>query len=467
MSSIELRLLIGFLVAVALLIVLIVRYQLPPFIALLVATLGLAVIGPVNLDEALTGFSSGLGGVLGSTAMIIGLGAIIGGLLESSGGAAAIAHFLLRRFGAERAHWTMLLVGLLVGVGVWFTVGLVLLVPVVMTFARTAGIRLLVPAMSMLAGLSAMHGLAPPHPGPLVGIQILHADLGQVIVWSLGVGSVAALISGPIFWRYCEKFVDWPAQNDSSQPQEKQEAGLWRAALVLVLPIALMLIGSTVSNFQNEIAELLGDRLIGASAPQDVVESFTWLRLAISTIVGICSPTVAMLVGVLLAYYCLGTCMGLSKHDLAKITERSLLPVANVLLVVGAGAGFSRVLIQSGVGEILANLISNVPLPPMVLGWLIAAAFRIATGSATTALTAACGIVASWLEKDPSIDPNFMVLALGSGSLTLSHVNDGGFWFVKEYFGLSVEQTLRTWTVLETVMSLVALAILVILDWAI
>ncbi len=434
----DIRLLIAFVVAVALLVVLITKYSLSPFVSLLLASIVLALAGGLQMQIAFARFAEGVGGILGSTAMVIGLGAMTGAVLERSGGAAALAQQLIRWLGVKRLGWAMLLVGLLVGMGVWFTVGLVLLVPIVISLSRVAGVNLLVPAMSMVAGLSAMHGFLPPHPGPLAAIDLLQADTGRTILWGLLVGSLSAAVAGPMLWRLFDgkvempRFDEPPNEPTAAEPQAPQQ-------------VAAPADGQTI-------------------ASPGVLPPLVVIALPIVLMVAGADPTLAMLLGLGVAYLWLGTANGLSRQTLSRVAEESLYPVANVLLVVAAGAGFSKVLIACGVGDTLAALAQNVPVPPLVLGWLISAAFRVATGSATTAITAAGGIISVMIADDPTIDREFMVLSLAAGSLTLSHVNDGGFWFVKEYFAMTVQQTLKTWTVLETVLSLVALFILLILN---
>ena len=467
----DIRLLVAFVISITILIVCIARFSLSPILSLLFASILLATISGIGLPVAFEQFSAGVGAVLSSTAMVIALGAMIGVLLQKSGGAAEIAHQLIKVLGQKNLSWTMLVVGLLVGVGVWFTVGLVLLVPVAFSLARVAKVNVMVPGMSMLAGLSAMHGFAPPHPGPLAAISLLEADLGMTILWSLLVGSLAATIAGPLYWTIFSNQLNFdtinPANDTGPIPSEAESSttqsspGVVAPTLVILLPILLMLAASFIPQPNTEAA------VTETPTPEDPV-SQSIAAQALDTCLAMVSsagiPTIAMLVGLVLAYFTLGLRCGFNLRAIGKMTEESLYPVANVLLVVGAGAGFSKILIASGVGQTLADLTQQVPLPTLVLAWLIAAAFRVATGSATTAITAAGGIASVFVKDDPTIHREFLVLALGAGSITLSHVNDGGFWFVKEYFGLTVPQTLKTWTVLETVLSLVALVILLLLD---
>jgi len=452
----DVRLLAAFGFSVAALVILISRYSLSPFVSLIIASIVLALTAGLEMAQAWEQFAIGVGSILSSTAMVIGLGAMTGALLQRSGGATVIAQRMVGLLGVKRLGWAMLMVGLLVGIGVWFTVGLVLLVPVAISLARVARVSLLLPAMSMLAGLSAMHGLAPPHPGPLVAISLLGADTGKTILWSLLVGSIAAAVAGPMLWRWFEGKIEMPQfgriaedeSHDADNLSESNSVGVVAPLAVIALPIILMLLGSFAA--ASEIIPSPDSR-----------GSQSWVA---TSLVALGTPTMALLLGLMLAYFVLGVRCGFSPKAIAKLTEESLYPVANVLLVVGAGAGFSKVLIASGVGDTLGNLAKQVPVSTMVLGWLIAAAFRVTTGSATTAITAAGGILSVIVVNDQTINRELLVLALGAGSLTLSHVNDGGFWFVKELFSLTVQQTLKTWTVLETVLSVVALAVILVLD---
>ena len=452
MSLDDVQLMVAFVISVAVLVVLISKYSLSPFVSLLISTVVLSLVTGLELALAWEHFAVGVGSILSSTAMVIGLGAMTGVLLQRSGGASAIALKMVDVLGVNRLGWAMWMVGLLVGVGVWFTVGLVLLVPIAISLARVARVSILLPAMSMLAGLSAMHGLAPPHPGPLVAISLLGADTGRTILWSLVVGSISAAVAGPIFWRWFDGRIELPlfdqsVEDDSNASTKSCPIGFLSPLVVISLPIIMMLLGS----FSQSVITT-NDRLGPASS--GIAKSLAALG----------TPTMAMLVGLMVAYVLLGARCGFSRKSIARMTEESLYPVANVLLVVGAGAGFSRVLIACGVGETLGELAQQLPVPTLVLGWLIAAAFRVTTGSATTAITAAGGIVNVMVAGDHSINRELLVLALGAGSLTFSHVNDGGFWFVKELFSLTLQQTLKTWTVLDTVLSLVALAVMLIID---
>jgi GntP family gluconate:H+ symporter len=432
------------------LIFLVARCKLNSFIALTVAALFVGLCSGRGLLETVQAFQEGLGKVLADIAMVVALGTILGKMLAESGGAERIASTLLRALGEARAPWTMLLVGFLVGLPVFFAVGLVLLAPIAFTIARNTRTPLLRLGLPLVAGLSVAHGLVPPHPGPMAAIGLLNAsgvqaDVGKVIFYSLLIGLPTAVVAGPIFGHLTTKHVQTEAttgiaaQGTPAAPAHTPPSvGL--TVLTVLLPIGLMLLASA--------AQLALDR-------QNPLRP--WLEFA-------GHPMVALLLAVLLSFYVFGIGRGFSKEQVLQFSADCLAPVATILLVVGAGGGFSRVLVHSGAADAMATLAKGTHLSPLLLGWLMAALIRVATGSATVAITAAAGLIAPLAAQAPEVDPALLVLAMGAGSLILSHVNDGGFWLVKEYLGLTVPQTLKTWTVMETLISVVALALILALD---
>ncbi len=453
----ELRLIISIVIAIALLIGLIVRWRVTPFIALILASIVVVLGAGMTPAIAIKEFSGGVGSILGATAIVIGFGAIIGAFLAESGGATAIGAWLIHVLGSNRVVWAMFLAGVLVGLGTWFTVGLVLLAPVLWSVIARDPKRIGLPViMSTMAALSAMHGLVPPHPGPLAAIDLLQADNGKTIFWGIVIGCGSGVLVGPLGYWYWKRIpfessrmetqasVNHNATippTDHHEPTLALDLGLILSALACILvPVLCMLMATLVRIYQWEAS---------------------WLK---TTIEGIGEPVVAMLLGTLLAYALLGYSKGQSREDLLRITEKSLGPVANVLLIVGAGAGFSRILIAAGAAEMMTGVTKQWELSPLLIGWIAAALIRVATGSATTAITTATGVLSGMLIDHPDLHVELLVIAMGAGSLTCSHVNDGGFWFVKEYFGLTVPQTLRTWTVLETAFSIVALIGVLLID---
>lgn len=453
----DLRLLSCALAAVVGLVLLVARFQVNAFIALILASVFLGLCTGMDPSTIGGALQEGVGGVLGSVAVIIGLGAILGKLLAESGGAETIATTIVNALGDRRLPWTMAGVGFLVGIPVWFTVGLVLLAPVLFSVRRGPQVPLMRAGIPLLAGLSVAHGLVPPHPGPMAAIGLLGADVGKTILWSLVIGLPTVLVAGPVLANWLvrtpptqtestadcgapdrfggARLLPSRAAGQSDGAREHRCPGFLPSILAILLPVGLMLLATGASLIFPEPS--LARR---------------WLAFA-------GHPVVAMVVTVVFAWYSLGIRGDRTLQQVMRWSEEALGPVAMVLLVVGAGGGFSKVLIQSGVGEAVARVAGRAELSPYLFGWLAAALVRVATGSATVAITTAAGIAGPVAAQAPGTNVELLVVAMGAGSLTLSHVNDGGFWFVKEYLGLTVVQTLKTWTVTETVISLTGLAL--------
>jgi GntP family gluconate:H+ symporter len=453
------------LVSVLGLVVLIARFKLNAFVALVLASIFVGVCSALTLPRPeawphLQGigraFGEGVGNVLASVAMVVGLGTILGKLLAESGGAEVVARWLIGRLGKERMHWAMLLIAFLVGIPVWFTVGLVLLVPLLFTLVKESGKPMLLLGIPLLAGLSAAHSLVPPHPGPLAAIGILHADMGRTILYSLLIGFPTAVVGGPVFAKFITRYVVVAPGELAVQLSEKSERkrlpSLGMTVFTILLPVGLMMAASA--------ADLVWDQRTPAPAWLDWIgrnPARAWLDL-------IGHPTVAMLIAVLLAFHSFGTALGFQKETLLKFTNDCLASVAMVLLVVGGGGGFSKTLEYCGVGRAITASLGGAQFSPLVLGWLIACLLRLATGSATVSITTAAGIMAPVVTGLRGVNLELLVIAMGAGSGIFSHLNDGGFWFVKEYFNMTVPQTLKTWTVLTTIKSVTALLLALTLN---
>jgi len=430
--------------AVVGLIVLVTWCRFPAFIALMIASLLVGLGAGRNSSEIVKSFSEGVGSVLGSVAMILGLGAILGKALAASGGAAQLGSFLINEFPKRWTVCAIACAAFVIGIPVFFNAGLVLLIPVVVTAAGQRGIRLIRFGLPMVAGLSVAHGLIPPHPGPISAVGILQADLGKTVLYSLLVGFPIALITAAVIAptlaaRFASGAAESPVAGDAIVPR-KADLGLIVALLTILTPVILMLLGA-IADFW----------LPTTSTPRLIADWFG-------------NPIIAMLIGALFSLWPLARRHGFNKHQIARLSEEALPPIAAVLLVIGAGGGFSRVLIDSGVGAAVARQATSLNIPPLLLAWLIAAFVRIATGSATVAITTGAGLLAPITAANPVLNRELVVLALGAGSLVLSHVNDGGFWLVKEYLNLTVTETLGTWTILETAISLLALVLVLLLS---
>jgi len=429
--------------AVAVLIVLIVRLRMHAFPALMIVSLGLGLAAGLPPTTVAQAFQEGVGGTLGFVAIVIGLGTFAGALLADSGGARVVAHAATRAIGPSRLPWAVAFVGFVVGLPIFFSVGLVLLYPVVAGLAAATARPAAALALPLVAGLSASHGLVAPHPGPLVAIERLGADTGLSILYGILAGIPCTAIAGPLFARHVLPRLRLPLASGIAAPEPERAdgappPGVAATLATVLLPVVLML-AATVAT----------PRLTGAPAE--------WVGF-------IGNPAVALLIGTLAAAWVFGYRRGLTGKRLLAIAEESLLPIASVLLVVGAGGGFGRVLDRAGIGGAIVDATASLALSPMILGWLIAAALRIAVGSATVAITTAAAIVAPVAAATPGTSPELLVVALGAGSLIASHVNDGGFWLVKEYLGLDVPTTLKTWTVIETIIAVVGLLAVMVID---
>ncbi len=432
-------LLLAAALAVVALIYLIAVRKLNPFVTLIVVSLALGVAVGMPMGNIVKAFETGVGNTLGHIALVVGLGTMLGKMMAESGGAERIARTLIQAFGEKNAHWAMMVVAFIIGLPVFFEVGFVLLIPIAFNVAKRTGTPILMVGLPMVAGLSVVHGLIPPHPAALLAVTAYQADIGKTILYALIVGLPTAIIAGPLFATLISRHV----KPDPDNPLEKQFVENDRGRelppfgitlFTILLPVVLMLIGSW--------ADLL-------TAPKSLANDL--LKLAGNSVM-------ALLIAALVSFYTFGRARGFSREAILKFTNECLAPIATITLVVGAGGGFGQILRDSGVSKAIVAVAMGASLSPLLLGWVVAVMIRIATGSATVAMTTACGIVAPIAAASgAAVRPELMVLATGAGSLILSHVNDGGFWLVKEYFNLTVPQTFQTWTVLETIISTVAL----------
>ena len=422
---------------VALVVLLITWLRLPAFIALAAGSFVVGVGARMPLADIPRAFQQGVGDTLGFIAMVIGLGTVIGKLLAESGGAMVVSGALVRALGTRRLDWAMLLSGFIIGLPVFFQVGLVLLAPVLFTVTRTTGTPLLRLGIPLVAGLSATHGLTPPHPGPLAAIERLDADTGRTLFYGILVALPVAMIAGPLFGRYISLRVTpvpgGMADQLTGHTSATRAPSLAATLITILLPVVLMLTGS------------LAQATMADGTPQRVI-AFAG------------SPLVAMLLATLLAIYTFGRGGGFPRWPLLLLPHSPLPPSACVLRVVGPGGGFGRVLDAAGVDTAIAQAMSGLALSPLVLGWVIAALLRLSVGSATVACVTAASIMAPLASASPDVNTDMLVVAIGAGSLIASHVNDGGFWLVKEYFNMNVPQTVATWTMLETIVAIGGLA---------
>ncbi|WP_037604388.1 GntP family permease [Streptacidiphilus rugosus] len=435
------QLLLAALLGIGVIVLLITRLKLHPFLALTLGSMVLAAVAGAPFDKLTSSFATGFGATVTSVGLLIGLGAMLGKLLADSGGANVIADTVLARSGGRKLPWAMALIAAVLGLPLFFEVGVVLLIPIVLLVARRGNIPVLRVGIPALAGLSVLHGLIPPHPGPLVAVDALHADLGVTLALGLLVAVPTLIVAGPLFARLAERWVghlDIPERTLPVEAERPERAPSFGAVLgTILLPVVLMLLKALVDVVVDD--------------PKDAVQrAFDFVG----------SPTVALLIAVLVAMVTLGRGAGFTKARISATVERSLAPIAGIVFIVGAGGGFKQTLVDAGVGNAVSSWADKLHLPVLLLGWLIAVLIRLATGSATVATITAAGIVAPLAAGMSSSHTALLVLAVGSGSLFFSHVNDAGFWLVKEYFGMSVGQTVKSWSVMETVISVTAILII-------
>ncbi|WP_434169472.1 gluconate:H+ symporter [Peribacillus frigoritolerans] len=411
------------------------------FISLTVASLFLAVFSGLPMDKIVGAYETGVGAVLGHLIGILALGTILGKMMSDSGAGMQVADFFINKFGVKKLPWAMLLSGFIIGIPVFFEVGLVILLPLVISIRKSTKVNILLIGIPVLAGLSIVHGLVPPHPGAMTAIGIYNANMGQVLLYSLIIAFPTAVIAGPLFAKWIHKRVIPVGEPELIRVETKSSGlpGTGVSFFIILLPVLLMVL--------TVLAPYL-------PIPGSIEKFLLFIG----------SPVIALLISCFAAYYFLGYRQGMDKSLIKKLTEECLLPLASIILIIGAGGGFKQILIDSGVGTAIASMSEEISLSPIVLAFLVAGLIRVATGSATVALTTAAGIVSPVVANMTGVNLELLVIATGAGSLMFSHVNDAGFWLVKEYMGLTVKETFKTWTVMETLLSFVAFGLVLIFD---
>ena len=486
------QLILAAILGIAAVVLLITLAKFHPFLALMLGTAVMGAVAGVAPLAIVESFTVGFGDTVGSVGLLIALGAMVGKLLADSGGSDTIVETIISRVGPAGLPWAMALIAAMLGLPLFFEVGVVLLVPVVILVALRLDIPIMRVGIPALAGLSILHGLVPPHPGPLVAIDALGADLGLTLIFGLIVAAPTLVICGPLLARLIEQWVpihattvapgmvsDVPAGSRSlgtgtgtgtgtdtgsgsgaAQPSTgapeggdrihtesplpegvTRRPGFFAAVICITLPVILMLARAiaelTISDETNGVREFLD--FIG-------------------------TPAVALLAAVLLAMFALGFRSGMNRSQVEKSTGSALPGIAGILLIVAAGGGFKAMLVDAGVGDVIGDWAEGTGISVLVLGWLVAVGVRLATGSATVATITAAGIVTGAATGLESSELSLLVLAIGCGSLFFSHVNDAGFWLVKEYFGLTIGQTIKSWSVMETAISVVGMAFVMLLS---
>jgi len=418
--------------SIIVLLLLIIHWKMQPFIALLLVSMFTALAAGMPPSEVMDCVQNGIGGTLGSIAVVVGLGAMFGQMLEISGGAERLTLTLLRLFGKDKANWAMTLAGFIVAIPVFFDVGFIILMPLIYSLARETKRSLLYYGIPLLAGLAVTHAFVPPTPGPVAVANLIDADLGKVIFYGAVIGLPCAILSGPVFGKWIAKKIHATIpeymDNESLNKQwNEDELPSFKMVFAIILLPLIMILLNTCSN-----AFLADDN---------------GLRTLLSFIG---HPFFALTIATLLAFRLLGTCRGLSRDKINEVATAALAPAGIIILVTGAGGVFKQVLVDSGAGEILAQGLAKTGLHPVWAAFLIALAVRAVAGSATVAMLTAGGIIAPMLGAF-KIEPALIVIAIASGATAVSHVNDSGFWLVNRYFGISTKDTLKSWTVMESI----------------
>jgi len=419
-----------------LLLLALILLKLNPLLALLTVSIVAGLSLGLAPDLVVKSIQTGVGDTLGSLALVLGLGAMFGKMIEISGAARQISETLVSKFGKERLPWAMMLTGLVVGIPLFYNAGFVILVPLVFSVAQTSRVPLLWVAIPMAASLSVTHGFLPPHPGPTAIASIFKADLGKTLLYGFVLALPIAIIAGPFFARLMKKIKTGEIKSVpvTATIDELPSVGLsFGLAVFPVLLISFATIGTSFMGLNSPVIHLLGE------------------------------PVFALLLALLLACYFLGWRRGMTMKQMMTFLQESVSAIAMIMMVIAAGGGFKQVLIDSGVAKEVAFQASRLSLSPLVLAWLIAAVVRLSIGSATVAGLTAAGIV-STMAQGPGVNPELMVLSVGAGSLLCSHVNDTGFWMFKEYFNLSLKQTFLSWSTMETIISILGLMGVLILS---
>ncbi|AYN69369.1 gluconate transporter [Euzebyella marina] len=426
---------------IILLFILIAKFRLNAFISFIIVSLLVGVAEGMDFLTVSESIQKGIGSTLGYLILILGLGAMLGKLVADSGAAQRITTQLVEKFGKKNIQWAVVLTGFIVGIPMFYTVGFVILIPLVFTVAAATGLPLIYVGLPMLASLSVTHGYLPPHPAP-TGIAVMfNADIGKTLLYGIIVAIPAIVVAGPMFSRTIKNVKATPLKEflNPTVLKDHEMPNTATSILTALLPVILIGLASVVTlilpegNTIRKITDIIGD------------------------------PVIAMLISVLVAIYTLGLARGKNMKEIMDSVSSAVSGITMVLLIIAGAGGLKQVLVDSGVSEYIGDMLKGSSISPLILAWLIATVIRVCVGSATVAGLTAAGI-AMPLIGDSGVSAELMVLAIGSGSLMLSHVNDGGFWLYKEYFNLSIKDTLRTWTVMETTVGVMGLIGVLILN---
>jgi Gnt-I system low-affinity gluconate transporter len=438
--------------AIVLLFILVIRFKIHAFLALMITSIFVGIFTGMPLMTIIKSVQNGMGDILGFIAIVVGIGSIFGEILQVSGGAEALSRSMLKKFGEERSSWAMMTTGFVIAIPVFLDVGFIILVPMAYALSRKTGRSVLYYAIPLLAGLAVTHAFIPPTPGPIAVAEIVNAQLGWVILFGFIVGFPTAIVAGPFFGRYIAKkiHIDPP---DISEEQKLLDAHTLKdlpsfgmVAFLIALPLFLILLSTFA----------------------DLAVKSNWIDETLTTeiILFVGHPFIALLIATMAAMYFLGTRRNYSGRQLMQIANKALGPAGLIILVTGAGGVFKQILVDSGVGAAIAESVSNRNIPPVVLAYVLAVIIRLTQGSATVAMITAAGMVAPVIEVlgTGEIGKALVVLVIAAGATTFSHVNDSGFWLVGKYLNMTEKQTIQSWSVMETIISVVGFILIFIIS---
>lgn len=443
--------LIAVVIGVLILLMLIMAFKLNTFIALIITSMVTGILLGMPLDTIVTTIEKGMGDTLGHIAIIFGLGSILGKLLSDGGGATSIADTLIRIFGKKYVTWAMIIASFIIGISLFLEVAFVLLVPLVFTLARRMEISNLKVGLPMATSIAVTHGFLPPHPGPVAISEAVNANIGHVLMYGIIVGVPLAIIVGGTFPKLALKLSpnafkregNTAAVGEMKHIEQAQLPSFGLSLLTALAPVILMLLATIVQLVTgNEAGHAKG------------FEGFIYF---------IGTSVTAMLIAVLFAIYTMGVRRKQSMKEIMDTVTNAITPIAMLILIIGGGGTFKQVLIDGGVGDTISEIFKGTEISPLILAWLAAALLRTALGSTTVAAISSVGIVLPLLQTT-DVNTSLVVLAIGAGSIFCSHVNDAGFWMFKEYFGLTMKETFLTWTLLESILSVVGLGLILIVN---
>ena len=437
------------IISILVLLILIIYYRMQAFIALLVVSMLVAVAGGIPISEIIDTIREGMGGILGYIAIVIGIGTMIGEILRVSGGAGQIADTLIRSFGEKKAPWALSLIGIIVAIPVFFEVALILFIPLVYDLTRKTGKSILHYGIPLAAGIAVAHAFIPPTPGPVAVAVLIGADLGWVILFGVIAGVPAAIAGGIYFGRYIGERINVSVpehmipQTDAERVSNVTKIpGFGISVTIIIVPLILILLNTASGVFFPEDSGV-----------------YIWMSF-------IGHPFTALIIASLMAFYFLGTRLGFTRDQVQEVATKSMQPVGMIILLTGAGGVFGRVLVTAGVGEVLVDVMASSNLPVVLFAFLVATVIRVAQGSATVAMVTSAGLIAPIIEVAGFSGPLIacVVIAIACGATVLSHVNDSGFWLVKEFMGLTEKQTLMSWTIMETIIGVTGVSIVLIIS---